>query len=79
MIEKQNRLIRNIVATNISKSISTFKYAYVSGGYYRDKTVPKGRPAKCLHGSEVLSELALHISANLLDCFPDSKDHSTVE
>jgi hypothetical protein len=33
-----------------------FKYKYVGGGYFRDKTVPKGTSADIQHGDEVVSK-----------------------
>lgn len=33
-----------------------FKYKYVGGGYFRDKSVPKGISADMQHGDEVISK-----------------------
>jgi hypothetical protein len=32
-----------------------FKYKYVGGGYFRDKTVPKGTSADMQHGDEIIN------------------------
>lgn len=29
-------------------------YEYVGGGYYREKGIEKGKPAKLLHGAEII-------------------------
>jgi len=38
-----------------------FKFEYVGGGYFRDKTVAKGISADTLHGSEVLDEFCAEL------------------
>ena len=52
----------------LNKAISSFRFEYVGGGYFRDKTVPKGTKADTLHGNEVLeefcSEVIKHYSAS---------------
>lgn len=32
-----------------------FPYEYVGGGYFRLKSVPRGKPAPLLHGNEVVT------------------------
>ncbi len=40
----------------LNKVRSGFRFEYVGGGYFRDKTVPKGISAEILHGGEILDE-----------------------
>ena len=40
----------------LKKVRSSFRFEYVGGGYFRDKTVPKGIKADTLHGTEILDE-----------------------
>ncbi len=40
----------------LNKFRQEFKYEYVGGGYFRDKTVPKGISADMRHGDEVISQ-----------------------
>ena len=47
----EDRLVRKL-----NKFREQFKYKYVGGGYFRDKTVPKGITADMQHGDEVISK-----------------------
>lgn len=49
------------VCNEIEKAAESFNFEYVSGGYFRDKTVPKGTPAVMFHGNAALRELVRHI------------------
>ncbi len=40
----------------LKKVESSFRFEYVGGGYFRDKSVPKGITADTVHGSEILDE-----------------------
>jgi hypothetical protein len=40
----------------LKKAKSNFRFEYVGGGYFRDKSVAKGIKAETLHGSEILDE-----------------------
>ena len=40
----------------LNKFQQEFNYEYVGGGYFRDKTVPKGISADMQHGDEVISK-----------------------
>ena len=40
----------------VNKVRSNFRFEYVGGGYFRDKTVPKGIKADTVHGTEILAE-----------------------
>ena len=40
----------------INKFRELFKYKYVGGGYFRDKTVPKGISADMRHGDEIINK-----------------------
>ena len=45
----------------LNKVRSSFRFEYVGGGYFRDRTVPKGTRADTLHGSEVLDEFCAEV------------------
>jgi hypothetical protein len=47
----EDRLVQEL-----NKFREQFKYKYVGGGYFRDKTVPKGISADMQHGDEVISK-----------------------
>ncbi|HTJ00536.1 MAG TPA: hypothetical protein VL527_16770 [Dongiaceae bacterium] len=42
-----------------------FKYRYVGGGYFRDKTVPPGISADMQHGDEVINKFCDDFIAHL--------------
>ena len=46
----EDRLVQEL-----NKFREQFKYKYVGGGYFRDKTVPAGTNADMQHGDEVIS------------------------
>jgi len=54
---------------------ANFRFEYVGGGYFRDKTVPKGISADTLHGSEILDEFC----AELIKQYPASRDSALGE
>lgn len=39
----------------LERAIAEFAFRYVGGGYFRDRTVALSKPAKILHGEEVLA------------------------
>jgi len=45
----------------LNKVRSSFRFEYVGGGYFRERTVPKGARAEILHGSEVLDEFCSEV------------------
>ena len=47
----EDRLVQEL-----NKFRQQFKYKYVGGGYFRDKTVPTGITADMQHGDEVISK-----------------------
>jgi hypothetical protein len=47
----EDRLVQEL-----NKFREQFKYKYVGGGYFRDKTVPNGISADMQHGDEVISK-----------------------
>ncbi len=49
---------------------SNFRFEYVGGGYFRDKTVPQGMKADILHGSEILEEFCSEL---MKQCAPSAK------
>lgn len=56
MIEAQFMNAENRLVQELNKFREQFKYKYVGGGYFRDKTVAKGISADLKHGDEVISK-----------------------
>ena len=56
MIETQFMNADNRLSQELNKFREQFKYKYVGGGYFRDRTVPKGNSADMKHGDEVISK-----------------------
>ena len=40
----------------IERTREDFRFKYVGGGYFRDKTIPKGEKADVRHGEEIIDE-----------------------
>jgi hypothetical protein len=40
----------------IERTKKDFRFRYVGGGYFRDKTVAKGKKAEVRHGEEIIDE-----------------------
>ena len=50
-MKAEDRLVQEL-----GKFREQFRYKYIGGGYFRDKTVPKGISADMQHGDEVISK-----------------------
>ena len=50
-----------------------FRYRYVGGGYFRDKTVPKGETADMQHGDEIISKFCEDFLRYLSETSSDSQ------
>ncbi len=55
----------------LTKFREQFKYKYVCGGYFRDKTVPKGTKADMQHGDEIISKFCDDFVRYLSEAPPD--------
>ena len=40
----------------IERTKEGFRFKYVGGGYFRDKTIPQGEKADVRHGEEIIDE-----------------------
>ncbi len=40
----------------IERTKKDFRFKYVGGGYFRDKTIPQGEKAEVKHGEEIIDE-----------------------
>jgi hypothetical protein len=56
MIEAEFMNADDRLVQALNKFRREFKYKYVGGGYFRDKTVPKGINADMQHGDEIISK-----------------------
>lgn len=48
----------------MKNTILNFPFEYKGGGYFREKGVPKGEPAKVLHGDHAIEAAIKHATEN---------------
>ncbi len=53
---------KNEFETLVDRARASFRFEYVGGGYFRDKTVPQGTKADIVHGNEVLEEFCAELT-----------------
>jgi hypothetical protein len=46
----------------IERTREDFRFKYVGGGYFRDKTIPQGEKADVRHGEEIIDEFCQELS-----------------
>lgn len=56
MIEAQWMNAEERLLKALNEFRQEFKYEYIGGGYFRDRTVPKGISADTQHGDEIISK-----------------------
>ncbi len=45
----------------IEKTKKEFRFKYVGGGYFRDRSIPQGKKAEVRHGEEIIDEFCLEL------------------
>jgi hypothetical protein len=58
----------------LNKFRQQFKYEYVGGGYFRDKTFPKEISADMQHGDEVISKFCDDFVKYLSEAFTNEQE-----
>ena len=55
----------------MEKTREEFRFKYVGGGYFRDKSVAVGEKAELLHGEEVIEEFCRELMRRVLSSSSD--------
>jgi hypothetical protein len=54
----------------IERTREDFRFKYVGGGYFRDKTIPQGEKADVRHGEEIIDEFCQELSRRVTSEVP---------
>jgi hypothetical protein len=52
----------------VELAVTKFRFKYIGGGYFRDKTVPAGKKAEILHGDEAIEAFSKVLIETLQTC-----------
>jgi hypothetical protein len=51
----------------IERTREEFRFKSVGGGYFRDKSIPKGKKAEVRHGEEIIDEFCKELIRRVTD------------
>ena len=51
----------------IERTREDFRFKYEGGGYFRDKSIPKGEKAEVRHGEEIIDEFCQELIKHVIN------------